>query len=88
MSMFNLSVMFQPYKHMAASAYVSIMSKPECKDYQGWFSLKALWLVGGWTNPSEKYAQNQIASITPGIRVKIRKILEKPPPSSSKKPPS
>jgi len=36
-----------------------------------------LQLVGGF-NPFEKYAQNWI--ISPGIRVKIPKIFELPPP--------
>ena len=38
------------------------------------------WLVGGWTNPFEKYArQNWI--ISPGIGMKIFKKIELPPPS-------
>ena len=37
-------------------------------------------LVGGWTNPSEKYAR-QIGFIFPNFRGENRKIFELPPPS-------
>ena len=41
-------------------------------------------LVGGWTNPSEKY-ERQIGSF-PQVGVKIPKILKKPPPRKEIKP--
>ena len=47
----------------------------------GKISLPKTNLLGGWTNPIEKYAR-QIGSF-PQVRVKIKKYL-KPPPSNSK----
>ena len=49
-----------------------------------WEAFGEVWLgqgdlVGGWTNPSEKYAR-QIGKSSPILGVKINKILEKPPP--------
>ena len=41
-------------------------------------------LVGGWTNPSEKYATVKMGSSSPRIGVKIKK-NELPPPSSGSK---
>ena len=43
-------------------------------------SVQSTFLVGGWTNPFEKYAQVKLDHETPGIRVKIQKKW-KPPPS-------
>ena len=50
-------------------------------DGMGCFSNMYIYLVGGWTNPFEKYAEGKLDHETPGIGVKIPKIFELPPPS-------
>ena len=37
-------------------------------------------LVGGWTNPSEKYARQKMGSSSPIFEVEIPNIFELPPP--------
>ena len=52
-------------------------------DFQGLNQRKKL--VGGWTNPFEKYADRQIGwKSSPSFGVKIPKIFELPPPSYGK----
>ena len=58
---------------------------PRFREQSLWCATKAGTLIpgGGWTNPSEKYAQVKMGSSSPRFGVKMFNIFELPPSDSS-----
>ena len=86
--MLNLQLLFIQTLKDSSRWNLHPSQNPRSQQLQVQFTLKSQeifimsnqLLVGGWTNPSEKYAQVKLDSSSPRFGVKIPKIFELPPP--------